>query len=128
MRTLHAQLNDLANTFAASVLLAVRRVPLEDLLGETGRERRSAPRGAQRAPAAARSKGGRLARRSLEDIAKTLASIVALLKGKKAGLRSEQIRAALKLDKREMPRVLKMGIAKKSIRSKGKKRSTTYFA
>ena len=128
MRTLHAQLNDLANTFAASVLLAVRRVPLEDLLGETGRERRSAPRGPQRAPAAARSKGGRLARRSLEDIAKTLASIVSLLKGKKAGLRSEQIRAALKLDKREMPRVLKMGLAKKAARSKGKKRSTTYFA
>jgi hypothetical protein len=90
------------------VLLAVRRVPLEDILGETGRERRSAPRGPQRAPAAARSKGGRLARRSLEDIAKTLASIVSLLKGKKAGLRSEQIRAALKLDKREMPRVLKL--------------------
>ena len=66
--------------------------------------------------------------RSLEDIAKTLASIVALLKGKKAGLRSEQIRAALKLDKREMPRVLKMGLAKKAIRSKGQKRSTTYFA
>jgi Fic family protein len=128
MPNLHSQLNDLANNFAASVLLALRRVPLEDLLGETGRERRSAPRGPQRAPAAARSKGGRLARRSLEDIAKTLASIVSLLKGKKAGLRSEQIRAALKLDKREMPRVLKMGLAKKAIRSKGQKRSTTYFA
>jgi hypothetical protein len=128
MPTLHAQLNDLANTFAASVLLAVRRVPLEDLLGETGRERRSAPRAPQRAPAAARSKGGRLARRSLEDIAKTLTSIVTLLKSKKAGLRSEQIRDALKLDKREMPRVLKMGIAKKAIRAKGKKRSTQYSA
>jgi hypothetical protein len=128
MPTLHAQLNDLANTFAASVLLAIRRIALEDLLGETGHERRGAPRGPQRAPTAARRKGGRLARRSPDDIAKTLASIVSLLKGKKAGLRSEQIRDALELDKREIPRVLKMGLAKKAIRSKGQKRSTTYFA
>ena len=128
MPNLHSQLNDLANTFAASVLLALRRVALEDLLGETGQERRSSPRGARRSAAVPRRKGGRLARRSPEDVAKTLASIVSLLKGKKAGLRSEQIRAALKLDKREIPRVLKMGLAKKAIRAKGKKRATTYFA
>ena len=128
MPTLHSQLNDLANTFAASVLLAVRRVPLEDLLGETGHERRSSPRGPRRSAPAPRGKRARLARRSPEDIAKTLTSIVSLLKGKKAGLRSEQIRAALKLDKREMPRVLKMGLAKKAIRSKGQKRATVYSA
>jgi hypothetical protein len=128
MPNLRAQLNDLANTFAASVLLALRRVALEDLLGETGRERRSSPRSPQHPAAAPRGKGGRLARRSPDDVAKVLASIVSLLKGKKAGLRSEQIRAALKLDKREIPRVLKMGLAKKAIRAKGKKRATTYSA
>jgi hypothetical protein len=128
MPNLHAQLNDLANTLAASVLLAIRRVALEDLLGETGRERRSSPRGSRRSAAAPRGKGGRLARRSPEDIAKTLATIVSLLRGKKNGLRSEQIREMLKLDKRELPGVLKMGLAKKAIRSKGQKRSTTYFA
>jgi hypothetical protein len=53
---------------------------------------------------------------------------VALLKSKKAGLRSEQIRDALKLDRREMPRVLKAGLAKKAIRAKGKKRATVYSA
>jgi Fic family protein len=57
-----------------------------------------------------------------------LGTIVTLLKGKKAGLRSEQIRAALKLDVREVPRVLKEGLAKKRLRSKGQKRATTYFA
>jgi hypothetical protein len=128
MPNLHAQLDELANTFAASVLLAIRRVALEDLLGETGHERRSSPRGPQRSAAAPRGKGGRLVRRSPEDVAKTLATIVSLLKGKKAGLRSEQIRETLKLDKREIPAVLKMGLAKKAIRSKGQKRSTTYFA
>ena len=33
--------------------------------------------------------------------------VVALVKGKKAGLRSEEIRTALRLGRREVPRVLK---------------------
>jgi hypothetical protein len=44
------------------------------------------------------------------------------------GLRAEQIRAALKLDVREMPRVLKEGLVTKNLTSKGKRRGTTYFA
>jgi len=42
-------------------------------------------------------------------------------------MRSEEIRKALKLDVREVPRVLKEGVAKKKLRSKGQKRATTYF-
>jgi hypothetical protein len=128
MPTLRAHLNDLANQFAAGVLLAIRSASIDDLLGETGRERRSAHRGPGRAPAPAKTRGGRLARRSPEDIAKTLGGIVSLLKTKKAGLRSEQIRHTLKLDRRELPRVLKMGLAKKAIRAKGQKRATVYSA
>lgn len=79
-------------------------------------------------PAAKKTKGGRLARRSPADIAKALGQIVALVKTKKAGLRSEEIRKALKLDVREVPRVLKEGLAKKKLRSKGQKRATTYTA
>ena len=44
------------------------------------------------------------------------------------GLRSEEIRKALKLDVREVPRVLKEGLAKKKLKSRGQKRATTYFA
>jgi len=77
-------------------------------------------------PAPGRAKGGRLARRSPADIAKTLGQIVALVKTKKAGLRSEEIRKALKLDVREVPRVLKEGLAKKTLKSKGQKRATVY--
>jgi len=69
---------------------------------------------------------GRLARRSPEEIARTLDKIHGLLKGKKAGMRSEEIRDALKLDVREMPRVLKEGLAKKKLKSRGQKRATTY--
>ena len=73
-------------------------------------------------------RGGRLPRRSAEDIKAALDSVHGLLKSSKGGLRAEQIRAALKLDVREMPRVLKEGLATKKLTSKGQKRATTYFA
>jgi hypothetical protein len=72
--------------------------------------------------------GGRLPRRSAEDIKVALDKVHGLLKGSKTGLRAEQIRKALRLDVREMPRVLKEGLASKKLSSKGQKRATTYFA
>jgi hypothetical protein len=81
-----------------------------------------------RTSAPARRPTGRLARRSPAEIATTLGAIVALLRGKKAGLRSEQIRDALKLDKRELPRVLGEGLKTKKLKSKGQKRATVYTA
>jgi hypothetical protein len=44
------------------------------------------------------------------------------------GLRAEQIRTALSLQAKEMPRVLKEGVSTKKLRIKGQKRATTYFA
>jgi len=41
--------------------------------------------------------------------------VVALVKTKKDGLRAEQIRAALKMQSKEMPRVLHEGLAKKRL-------------
>ena len=80
------------------------------------------------APSAARGSKGRLRRRSSAEIAKALAQVVALVKSKKGGLRAEQIRAALKMEAKEMPRVLKEGLTTKALKSKGQKRSTTYTA
>jgi hypothetical protein len=71
---------------------------------------------------------GRLPRRSPEQIAKALDWVIALLKGKEDGLRAEQIRAALKMQSKEMPRVLQEGLAKKKLKAKGQKRATTYTA
>jgi hypothetical protein len=71
------------------------------------------------------ARSGRLQRRSPEDIANALASVVALVKSKKNGLRAEEIRKALKMQSKEMPRVLKEGLAKKKLKSKGQKRATT---
>ena len=73
-------------------------------------------------------KPGRLPRRSPEEIAKALDHVVALVKGNKDGLRAEQIRAALKMQSKEMPRVLQEGLAKRKLKAKGKKRATTYTA
>jgi hypothetical protein len=55
---------------------------------------------------------GRLQRRSPEEIAKTLVQVV----------------AAVKTPSQEMPRILKEGLAKKLLKSKGQKRATTYFS
>ena len=137
--SLRSTLDSLANNFAGAVLNAIRSASIEDLLAETGGAPRRGP-GRPRAQVAGgggqpdplrtpkKGNGGRLARRSPADIDKTLSQIVALVKGKKAGMRSEEIRKALRLDVREVPRVLKQGLAKKKLRSKGQKRATTYFA
>jgi len=71
---------------------------------------------------------GRLHRRSPEQIANALDRVVALVKGNKDGLRAEQIRAALKMQSKEMPRVLREGLAKRKLKAKGQKRATTYTA
>jgi hypothetical protein len=141
MPNLRSTINDLAHSFASSVLAAVRGASIQDLLAETGgapRRGPGRPRGTSTKttsktsrdtlPFRATKHSGRLARRSPADIAKTLAQVVALVKTKKAGLRSEEIRKALKLDVREVPRVLQEGLSTKKLKSKGQKRATTYSA
>jgi DNA invertase Pin-like site-specific DNA recombinase len=141
MSTLQSRLRVLADTFASGVLEAIRGASLEELVSApaNGRaEGRNGPAG-RPAPGAAASprqspssksakKAGRLPRRSPEDIAKVLAQVVALVKSEKQGLRAEEIRAKLGVQRKEMPRVLKEGIARKQLKAKGQKRSTTYSA
>jgi hypothetical protein len=54
--------------------------------------------------------------------------VVALVKKNKNGLRAEAIRTSLGMASKEMPRVLKEGLAKKKLKAKGQKRATTYTA
>lgn len=79
-------------------------------------------------PKAKKSATGRLARRSVEDISGVVDSIVALLGQHSDGLRAEQIRGALGLDAKELPRPLADGLAAGTITKTGQKRATTYFA
>lgn len=124
--SLRSVLNDLASEFANGVLAALRSASLEDLQAEAGGGR---ARGGGGQPDPLRRAKGRLARRTQEQIDATLAKVVAAVKATKGkGLRAEEIKTALGLDKREMPRVLKEGLAKKKLKAKGQKRATTYTA
>jgi hypothetical protein len=90
--------------------------------------KKNAATASRAAPAKKVATPGRLPRRSPAEIAKALAKVVALVKSDSGGLRAEQIRERLGMESKEMPRVLKEGLAKKVLKSKGQKRSTTYTA
>jgi hypothetical protein len=129
MPTLRSNLTDLAHRFADAVLDAIRSSSLEELLSDgAGRGGRRVAGGGGQPDPLRRARSGRLARRSPEQIAAALSKVVALVKTKKEGLRAEEIRAALGMQSKEMPRVLKEGLDKKKLRSKGRKRATRYFA
>ncbi len=130
--SLSAQLTTLASRFAEQVLDAIKSASLQELVGAKGSAANGRP--AQARPTAtlpekARVKpSGRLARRSPEEIAKAVDKIVLLVKTHKEGMRAEEIRSRLGLLPKEMPRILKAGVAAKKLSSKGQKRATTYFA
>jgi hypothetical protein len=133
--SLRSTLNNLAASFADSILEAIRGASLDELVSSerparsNGRASRpQAPAAEAPAPAKRPRASGRLHRRSPEEIAKTLDQVVALVKKNPEGLRAEQIRQDLGLQAKEMPRILKEGLDKKTLRSRGQKRATTYFA
>ncbi len=135
MSTLHQTINSLAAEFAHNLLRALRNASLEDILAESaaghsavgGGRRRGRPAGGA-VVVAAGGRGRRLRRRSVGDINAVVQKIVALLKTNKKGLRAEEIRVKLGLDRREIPRPLAEALSKKLVSKKGKKRATTYFA
>jgi hypothetical protein len=134
--SLRSRLNDLAATFSASVLDAIRGASLEELISSGGKVPpavRSAgtasaiPRGAAAPAAGPRRRAGRLSRRSSGDIAQAIDRIVGLLKENPGGLRAEQIRKKLGLQAKELPRPIKEGLEAGRFAKSGQKRATTYF-
>jgi hypothetical protein len=130
--SLLSSIDALTLSFANSVLAAIRGASLDELLGEGGDRHRGPARASTVAKAAAtrirESSTARLARRSAGDIAHALDKVVALVKRNRDGLRAEQIRQSLGMQAKEMPRVLKQGLASRKLRAKGHKRATTYTA
>jgi len=123
-----------AQKFAVALIDALRSASLDELASVTGGLAAAAParapRGAKTTEAApkATKKAGRLGRRSPDDIAQTLESIVALVAKHADGLRAEQIKAALNLDKREMPKPIAEGLKSGVLKKSGNKRATVYTA
>ena len=136
--TLRDTIQKLAGDFAAGVLGVIRGASLEDILAETESVVR---RGRGRPPSQANARGlldpaspapklgrkGRLQRRSASDIGQVVSRIVELLSGKPKGLRAEQIRAALGLSAKELPRPIAQALSAQQITKSGQKRATTYF-
>jgi len=132
MSSLRSALDALASSFANGVLAAIRGASIDDLHAESGGGRRQTRGGATTAgnpgPRARKTRSGRLARRGEAEIGKAVDQVISLLKKSKTGLRSEQIKKALGLDVREVPRILKTGLASKKLAKKGQKRATVYTA
>jgi hypothetical protein len=137
MSSLRDSIQRLAEDFASGVMRAIRSSSLEDILGQQGDSpRRGRPRSVSSAspssvpvsrPVTKRSTG-RLGRRSTEDLEAVAASIVSLVRKHPKGLRSEQIRKELGIEKREWLRPLGVALSSHGLTKKGEKRSTTYFA
>jgi hypothetical protein len=136
MPTLRSQLDVLAANFANDIIAALQGASLHELAASKGtgagnghRVRAFTGNARHAGPPAAPKKGkpGRLPRRSADEIAKTLDKIVLLVKTHKEGMRAEEIRSKLGMQAKEMPRILKQGLAAKKLTSKGQKRATTYF-
>ncbi len=138
MSTLHQTINSLASEFAHSLLRALRGASLDEILAETASghsahvghagRRRGRPAKAAAAHPAKKRGGRRLHRRTAKQLEHVVAQIVALVKANKKGLRAEEIRTKLHLERREVPRPLGEALKKKLISKKGKKRATTYYA
>jgi hypothetical protein len=135
MPNLRSQLNALAANFAQQILAAIQGSSLEELVGSGRSSVESGPSArivtaAEGSPSIRKAgrKPGRLPRRSADEIAALLNKIILLVKTHKDGMRAEEIRSALGMEAKEMPRILKEGILKKKLTTKGQKRATTYFA
>jgi hypothetical protein len=113
MSSLRASLDGLVSTFTGSILEAVRRSSVEELarLGTAPAEEHVT---------------GRLRRRSAAEITHALVRVIALLDGRPGGMRVKEIRLALGMDPREMPRVLQEGLRRRLLQTDGRKRATTY--
>jgi hypothetical protein len=122
MSTLRQTIETQAAQFAEAIVHALRTASLDELMTISGGSLRN---GAVVKPA--KFRGGRLGRRSVSDINQTLTQIVGVLAQHPEGLRAEQIRAALQLDTREVPRPIAEGLKSGALKKEGNKRATTYF-
>lgn len=135
MSTLRSALTDLAETFASSVLNAIRTASLEDLLvadrldAAPARRGPGHPRGAAKPRATKaiwnpKTNAARAPRRSPEEIQKALGLVLLLLK--QGPLSGKEIRAKLGIDKGDLPRVLEQARDAGKIKTTGERRAMVY--
>jgi hypothetical protein len=136
--TLNESVQTLISKFVNDLRHLLSNVPLHDLISNEEIEtvvpatlsRASKPRASTGAKRKVKTgKSGRLARRTPEQLREAAGEVAGLLKSNKDGLRSEEIREALGMDVREVPRVLKQAMEEGLIKILGGlKRATRYGA
>jgi len=129
MNSLHQTIQTLASEFATGVLDIIKSGSLDDLLGESKANGAHAPqRAAKSVGSKTSSKGGRLVRRSVEDIDAMAGRIVQIVRSAgKEGMRAEVLREKLGIDRKELPRPLAQALGAGWLKTTGQKRATTYF-
>ena len=133
-QNLQATIRQLAETFAEGLLQAARSASLEEILeggggALSGRRAPGRPRKSA-APVAAEpvAKRGRPAKRNGASGDASIDRIVEVLRKNPKGLRSEQLRAQLKLEKIPFRQAAAKALDANLISRTGEKRSTTFFA
>lgn len=118
-QAIEKSVNQATRGIVDGIIEALRSVSLDDIV-----EFRSGRGGQKKSTASTPS--GRLRRRSAEDLERDVRAVVALLKGKDP-MGAEQIREALDVDKRALPKTLAEGLNSGALQKTGEKRSTKYF-
>ena len=128
MSTLHARIHALSSAFADSIVAAIREVSISELTGGKLHTRgESTEEEVTPQKAKALKSTGRLPRRSDEDIALVVEEIVAVVRKHPEGIRAEELREELGLEKKELPKPMLVALASGAIRKEGEKRATAYF-
>ena len=131
--TLKLTIESLAADFARGVLTALRTASLQDILAQSNGST-STKSAATNAAVAGKRRPGRPAKNAVKGSTgaaasgDSLASVVSLLSSKPEGLRAEDIRKTLGIDKPTVTKILKKALATKALKKQGQKRATTYFA
>ena len=131
---MRSTIQELSATFAEEILESVRGSSLTEIVGARTRAGGDAEEshrwnGADPgAPSIPRLGPGRHGRRPREEISRLVVEIVDLCKQHEDGIHAEEMRAMLKIPRREILRPIAVALAEKRIRKTGHKRSTLYFA
>ncbi|RYG17347.1 hypothetical protein EON82_23975 [bacterium] len=113
---------ELSRQFANALFQAMSQSSLEEIIAEMEDGTASATRAATKAPLK------RPSSKSAVEPERLQATLVAKLRATPTGLRAEQLREALGVDKVVVTRGLRDALGAGSIRKAGQKRATTYFA
>ncbi|AKV02311.1 hypothetical protein AKJ09_08974 [Labilithrix luteola] len=122
--TLQNTIESLASSFATKIIAALREANLAELAEVAGHEVGNGR--VVKVTSVPKGKGGRLPRRSADDLNGMIEQIAGLLAKEVAGLRAEQIRDALGVDKKELPHPIQEGLASGRFAKSGQKRATVY--